>query len=257
MKELRGRTALLTGASTGIGPYIARRLAAEGVRLILSGRKREALEEQSRALDGSRVLVADLTRRDQVEKLVAEAGQIDILIANAGLGSSGGITEISIKDIDDALDVNLRQGIVLAKLFVPQMRKKGGGHIVLMASLAGKMPAPYNSIYNATKFGLRGFGHALRAELKADGIGVSLISPTYVSEAGLFARTGAKAPAMAGEVKPEQVAEAVVKAIRGNRAEIDVAPLHTRVGARVAMATPEVAVAVAGKGSSLPREKSR
>jgi uncharacterized protein len=256
MKELRGRTALLTGASTGIGPYIARRLAGEGVRLVLTGRNREALKELGQELDGSRFVVADLTQRDAPEMLIAEAGEVDILVANAGVGSGGGITELSIQEIDDAIDVNLRQGMVLSRLVVPQMRRQGRGHIVFMASLAGKMPAPYNSVYNATKFGLRGFGHALRAELKPDGIGVSLISPTYVSETGLFARTGAKAPAAAGQVTPDEVAEAVVKAIRNNRAEVDVAPMHAKLGARVALAVPEVAVAVAGRSMSLPRERS-
>jgi short-subunit dehydrogenase len=255
MKELNGRTALLTGASTGIGPYIARRLAEAGVRLVLTGRKREALEELSREMPGARYIVADLTESDAAEKLIADTGDIDILVANAGVGAGGSITEFSIQEIDEALDINLRQGMVLAKLVVPRMRSRGGGHIVFMASLAGKMPAAHNSVYNATKFGLRGFGHALRAELKPDGIGVSLISPTFVSDAGLFARTGAKAPAVAGQVTPEEVAEAVVKAIRNNRAEVDVAPVHAKIGARVALAVPEVAVSVAGRSTSLPREK--
>jgi short-subunit dehydrogenase len=255
VKELRGRTALLTGASTGIGPYIARRLAGEGIKLILSGRNREALEKLSAELEGSRVLVADLAQRAEVERLARETGDIQILVSNAGVGAGGRIEEVGVEEIDQALDVNLRAGIVLSKLLLPVLKSRGEGHIVFIASLAGKMPAPGTSIYNATKFGLRGYGHALRAEVKADGVGVSLVSPTFVSEAGLFARTGAKASPIAGEVTPDQVAEAVVKAIRNNRAEVDVAPVQAKVGARLAMAAPEVAVAVAGRSGSLPKER--
>lgn len=238
MRDLEGKTALLTGASSGIGPYIARRLHREGVRFVLSARRKPELDSLARELHGSRVVTADLGRRGEAERLAAEAGPVDILIANAGVQASGRLTDLRVEDIDAALEVNLRSAIVLARLLVPGMVERGAGHVVLMASMAGQVPAPRNSIYNATKFGLRGFGHALRAELHGQGVGVSLVSPIFVSGAGMFADTGARAPGR--EVPVERVAEATLKAIREDRSEITVAPLTMRLGARVPLAFPAI-----------------
>lgn len=238
MDTLEGRTALLTGASSGIGPHIARRLHQEGVRLILSARRRELLETLSRELVGSRVEVADLADRDQVTGLAEAAGPVDILIANAGLTFNGEISQAEPAAIDQVLDVNLRAPIVLSRLLLPGMLARGAGHVVLMASMAGQVSVPRQSLYSTTKFGLRGFGLAIRDELRGSGVGVSLVSPYYVSEAGMFAEAGKHAP---GEVSPARVAEAVARAIKHNRAEITVAPLGIRVAARIPMAFPSLA----------------
>lgn len=241
MRDFEGALALVTGASSGLGPVIARRLHRDGVRLVLSGRRRPELEALARELVGSRVIAADLSRRGEAARLADEAmasGEVDILIANAGLPASGDLLSFDLREVDRALDVNLRAPIVLARRLLPAMVERRRGHIVLMASLAGKVAAPKISIYAATKFGLRGFGHALRAELRGTGVGVSVISPTYVSEAGMWAETGQRAPI--GEVTPAQVAEAVVTAIRNDRSEITVASLPLRLATRLPMAFPEL-----------------
>src|SRR5438105_11744179 len=214
MRDLVGRTALLTGASSGLGPIIARRLHREGVRFVLSARRESELQKLAAELGGSRVVVADLARRGEAERLVAEAGAVDILIANAGVPVSGRLTDLEVSHIDRGLEVNLRSAIVLTRLLLPAMLERGSGHVVLMASMAGQMPARRNSIYNATKFGLRGFGHAVRAELRGTKVGVSLVSPSFVSEAGMWAEGGEHSPF---EVSPGQVAEAVLSAIRDDR----------------------------------------
>ena len=105
-------------------------------------------------------------------------------------------------------------------------------------SLAGLAATPRSSVYNASKFALRGFGHALREELRGTGVGVSLVSPTFVSEAGMWADTGLRATHP--EVTPTQVADACVEAIRKNRAEILVAPLLQRLVARMSGLFPEL-----------------
>jgi len=228
VKDLKGKLVLLTGASSGIGPHIARRLDREGCRLVLSARRREELEAVAADLRAARVLVA-----------------------KAGVPASGRLSDFEIEEIDRALDVNLRSPLVMTRLLLPGMLERKDGHIVLMASLAGKVPAPKSSVYNATKFGLRGFGHALAAELRRTGVGVSVVSPTFVDEAGMFAESGARVPVRL--TKPSAVADAVVRAILRRKAEIVVAPIEQRLFGRVVGALPEVMQAAAGAGA-LPEE---
>ena len=142
MRELVGRTALLTGASSGLGPVIARRLHTEGVRFVLSARRRPELEGLARELVGSRVVVADLARRGEAERLATEAGPVDILIANAGVPVSGPLASLEVGEIDGGLEVNLRAAIVLTRLLLPAMLERSSGHVVLIASLAGQVPLP-------------------------------------------------------------------------------------------------------------------
>ena len=135
----------------------------------------------------------------------------------------------------------------------PAMMERGGGHLVFVSSLSGKVASPRGSIYNATKFGLRGFALAMRQDQIVDGtgIGVSLVLPGFIRDAGMFADGGAKLPPGAGTGTPEQVGEAVVKAIEERRAEIAVAPPHMRAMARVSRTSsrgsPPARSASAGK----------
>ena len=231
--QLNGRSVLLTGASSGLGPHIARRLRAEGARLVLSARNGAALESLAAKLGDARAIPADLSRRGEAERLAREAGRVDVLVSNAGIPGSGRLDDFAVEEIDRALDVNLRAGIILARLLLPGMLARRSGQLVFMASMAGHVASPRTSLYNATKFGLRGFALALRLELAGSGVGVSLVSPTYVSEAGMWAETGQKAGAIVGEVTPAEVAEAVLKAIHRNRREIQEAPPTSVVGARL------------------------
>ena len=243
MKELANRTVLVTGATGGIGARIASRLHAEGASLVLSGRDKANLEGMATELAPARFVAADLSRTDEVERLVTTAGDVDVFVANAGIPASGQLVSFSVEEIDRTLNVNLRSAIVLARLLVPGMVSRGAGHIVLMASIHGKLPAALVSVYNATKFGLRGFGLALGKELRGTGVGVSVINPTFVREAGMWAETGVNPHPLAGEVTPDEVAAAVVKAIKQNRAEIDVAPLS----ARLAVNAPRLVGSWAGR----------
>ncbi|HEY3082299.1 MAG TPA: SDR family NAD(P)-dependent oxidoreductase [Chloroflexota bacterium] len=238
MRDLAGRRALLTGASSGLGPVIARRLRREGVRFVLSARGRPGLEALAAELGDAQVAVADLTERGDVERLAGEAGPVDILIANAGVPANGRLLDFEIEHIDRAIDVNLRAVVVLTRLLLPAMVARGSGHVLLMASMAGWIPTAGSSLYNATKFAIRGFGHALRAELRGTGVGVSLVSPTFVSGAGMWAETGLRASVR--ETTPELVAEACLRAIRDDRAELAVAPPEQRLVGRLALAFPDL-----------------
>jgi len=135
--ELTGKTVLLTGASSGLGPHIARRLRSAGAKLILSARNRDALQELGSELGESKVIPADLARRGEAERLAAEAGPVEIVVSNAGVPASGALDDLPVEAIDRALEVNLRAGIVLTRLLLPAMLKRGSGQVVLMASMAG------------------------------------------------------------------------------------------------------------------------
>jgi short-subunit dehydrogenase len=235
--KLDGARVLLTGATGGLGQAIARALAARGARLTLTGRRVDVLEPLAREI-GGRAIEADLSVPDAPERLLAEAGEVDVLVANAGVPGSGRLPSFSVEQIDGALTVNLRAPMLLAHALVPAMVERGSGHLLFMSSLAGRSGLPGGSVYAATKFGLRGFALSLREDLAAKGVGVSVILPGFIREAGMFADSGAKLPPYIGTKTPDDVARAVVKAIEGNRAELDVAPLPLRAGALAASLLP-------------------
>jgi short-subunit dehydrogenase len=241
--NLGGRTALVTGASGGLGQAIARALAQRGARLVLSARNVEVLEALA-AETGGRAVACDLSDRAQVERLVSEAGAVDVLVANAGIPGSGRLESFSVEQIDRALDVNLRAPIVMTRLMAEGMVERGGGQIVFVSSLNGKAGTARTSVYAATKFGLRGFAMALREDLRPRGVGVSTVFPGFIRDAGMFHDSGARLPGYVGTKTPEDVARAVVKAIEHDRSEIDVAPLPMRIGTALAGLAPEAAAMV-------------
>src|ERR1700761_4786723 len=187
--EIAGRTALLTGATGGLGRAIAAGLAAAGAAVGLSGRREQDLLALAESLPGDdhRVIAADLAEDGEAERLAAEAAGVEILVANAGLPGTGWLTEFSANEVKRALRVNLEAPMLLARALYPAMLERGAGHLVFVSSLSGKSASPRSSVYNATKFGLRGFSFGLRADLGPQGIGVSLVSPGFISEAGMFA----------------------------------------------------------------------
>jgi short-subunit dehydrogenase len=249
--ELAGRTALLTGATGGLGRAIAIALAERGASVALSGRRAEALQELAAELPGSghSVLVADLAEPGAAEKLAAEAGEVDLLVANAGLPGAGRMEDFSAEEVKRALRVNLEAPMVLAQALYPAMLAKGSGHLVFVASLSGKAPSPHSSIYNATKFGLRGFALGLRADLAPQGIGVSIVSPGFIRGAGMFAESGATPPPGLGTATPEAVARGTVKAIEGDKVEVAVAPMQQRFLAHFGLVSPGIAVRTASGGA--------
>jgi len=244
--NLAGRTALVTGASGGLGQAIARGLARRGADLVLSARRVEVLESLAAEI-GGRVVPCDLADRAAVERLVSEAGAVDVLIANAGVSVAGRVERSSIEEIDRVLDVNLRAPIVLARLLCEGMAERGGGHIVFISSLNGKVGTVRTSIYAATKFGLRGFGQSLREDMRSRGVGVSTVFPGFIRDAGMFHDSGTRLPPYVGTKSPDDVARAVIRAIERDRSEIDVAPLALRVGTAIASLAPETAANVQRK----------
>jgi short-subunit dehydrogenase len=238
--QISGASTLITGASGGLGGVLARRFASEGAKLILTGRRRDILDALAAEIGGE-VIAADLSDPEEVDRLLCAAGSVDILIANAAAPGSGRLATLEPVHIDRAIDVNLRAPIILSQALAPQMVERGSGQIVFIGSLSGKAATAGSSVYNATKFGLRGFALALRAELARSGVGVALIEPGFIGAAGMYADSRVKLPPGVGIVSPERVADAVVGAIRHNRGEVTVAPLALRAGASIALLAPELA----------------
>jgi short-subunit dehydrogenase len=247
--EISGSKVLLTGATGGLGQAIARSLSAKGAQLILTGRRVDVLKPLASEL-GARALAVDLSEPAEVDRLLSEAGELDILVANAALPGSGMLDSFTLEQIDRALDVNLRAPIALARALAPAMVKRGRGHLLFMSSLSGKTATAGSSIYNATKFGLRGFAMAMRAELHDTGVGVSAVFPGFIRDAGMFAEAGVKLPTGVGTRSPEDVAKAVVVAIERNRGEVDVAPISLRFGSALAGLAPELSATVTRRAGS-------
>jgi short-subunit dehydrogenase len=233
-------TALVTGATGGIGQAIARELAGRGASVVLTGRRADVLEPLAIEL-GGRAIIADLANREAAAALMEESGPVDILVANAGLPGSGLLTDYAIDALDRALDVNLRVPVVMARLATEEMISRRRGHLVFVSSVSGKVASAGASVYNATKFGLRGFSLALREDLRSHGVGVSAIYPGFIRDVGMFAEAGVSLPRGIGTRTAGDVARAVSRAIERDVAEIDVAPLALRLGIRIAGVAPGLA----------------
>jgi uncharacterized protein len=235
----------VTGATGGIGAAIARALHERGATVVLSGRREELLERLGGELgERAEAVPADLAERDGPARLAEAAGAVDVLVANAALPGSGRIEDFDPEEIDRSIDVNLRAPVQLTRALLPGMLERGRGHVVLVSSLSGKVGSPRSGIYSATKFGLRGFAAGLREDVEPLGIGVTVVFPGFVSDAGFFAESGVKLPRWVATRTPEQVADGVVRGIERERAEVDVAPLSLRLGTRISELVPVTAARV-------------
>ncbi len=246
--KLTGKTVLLTGATGGLGRAIAMALAGRGAHVILSSRKQQELDELATSLPkgGHRTIVNDLAEPGAALSLLAEAGEIDALVANAALPASGKLESFTAEQVGRALRVNLEAPVQMTRELIPSFTARGSGHFVYISSISGQMATARASLYAATKFGIRGFALCLRDDLRPAGVGVSVVSPGAISGAGMFADSGAAPPPLIGTGTPEQVGAAVVSAIERNRSEVTVAPLRQRVMARFAANAPEISSRLSG-----------
>lgn len=231
---------LVTGATGGLGQAIARAFAARGASLVLTGRRQDELDTLAREL-GARAIRCDLGDRPDLERLVQEAGEIDVLMANAALPGTGDLTDLAQSQIDAMLEVNLRAPIALARALLPDMIRRDRGHLVFMSSLAGKAATRLSSLYSAAKFGLRGFALSLNQDLRDTNIGVSVVLPGFISEAGLFADANVRLPRGVSTRTPAEVAAAVLDAIEHDRMEVSVAPMSLRLTSNFATIAPSAA----------------
>ena len=243
--QLQGARVLLTGATGGIGNAIARALHERGAHLIISGRRAEVLDALAAEL-GDRVetRAVDLADLDAVRELAESAGAVDVLVANAGLPGTGALAEYSREQVDKVLNVNLNAPVHMTHILLPKMLERGSGHLVFIGSISSKVATAWSSLYNGTKFGVRGFSFALHEELRGTGVGTTAVFPGPISEAGMWADGGMDLPTGISARSPEQVAAAVLKGIDKNKPEIDVAHPVMRLGGRLAGPAPRVVSAM-------------
>ena len=245
--QIHGSTILLTGASGGLGGAIARDLHRRGAHLVLTARRAEVLDELAAEVDGE-VLVADLADRADVERVAARAATCDVLVANAGIGDDPPLEDLTTDAIDQALEVNLRAPIVLSHAFATAKIAAGHhGGIVLVGSLAGLAASPGTRMYNATKFGLRGFALSFAQELEGTGVRCSLVAPGFIRDAGMFHDGGIDLPPGVRTKSPEDVAEGVATAIVDAPTEVFVSPIELRAASTLATVAPALSAMIQRK----------
>ncbi len=225
--SLEGKSAIVTGASSGIGAATARALVTEGVRVALAARRMERLEalrDELTAAGGEALVVAtDVTRREDVEALAAATlgayGRIDILVNNAGLMPLSFMKNLHVEEWERMVDVNIKGVLYGIAAVLTHMRERGGGHIVNVSSVAGRRLFPSGAVYCGTKFAVSAISEGLRAELSAsDGIRVTAIEPgavateltTTITDPAVLEMFGARSFRM---LEAEDIARAVVYAV--------------------------------------------
>ncbi|HYT09145.1 MAG TPA: SDR family NAD(P)-dependent oxidoreductase [Mycobacteriales bacterium] len=220
--ELRDAVVLVTGASSGIGREVSLALAGAGARLLLAGRDGAALEAVARRTGGT-ALVADLATVDGARRLAAVAlatGPVDAVVLNAGAGWRGPLAAMTLEQVDRLLRLNLQAPIELTRALLPGMLRRGRGHVLAVASIAGVLGVGQESVYAAGKAGLVGFADSLRYELAGTGVDVTVVIPGVVRTAFFDRRGQPYHRARPRPVRPERVARAIRRALSSGAAEV-------------------------------------
>jgi 3-oxoacyl-[acyl-carrier protein] reductase len=214
MFDLTGKTALVTGASGGIGSCIARALHGQGAQVVLTGTRREALDELAASLgDGAFVMTANLSDAEEVAGIAAAATElagapIDILVNNAGITRDGLMMRMKDEDWDAVMDVNLKAAMILSRSVMRPMMKNRWGRIIQISSIVGYTGNPGQANYAAAKAGMAGFTKALAAEVASRGITANMIAPGFIRTPMTDALTDNQKTALLGNVPADRLGEA-------------------------------------------------
>jgi short-subunit dehydrogenase len=258
MDTLASRTAIVTGASRGLGRHAALTLAARGADVALVARDADALTAVARQVEqrGRRALVvpADLSEPDAPRQVVAqvEAGfdAVDLLVNDAGLEGLGSFASAEPEELQRIVQVNLTAALLLTRSVLPGMLARGRGHVVNVASLMGKAGIPYHVAYSTTKFGLVGMTQALRLEYAGTGVGFSVVCPGLVRDEGMFARLGSaggrRAVLLMGTTTTAAVSDAILRVVRDDLPEALVTPRPLRPLLALGTLSPRFAERVVG-----------
>lgn len=215
MSFLEGKAAVVTGGSRGIGLAIARAMAGEGAEVVICGRDRAALE-RSASLLGPRAagVPCDVSQEQQVANLFRAVekrlGGLDVLVNNAGIGVFGSVAELTPDQWRAVIDTNLSGTFYCSRLAIPLMKRRGGGYIINIGSLAGVNAFAGGAAYNASKFGLNGFTEALMLDVRYDNIRVSVVMPGSV-ETDFASSTAGRTD---WKLQAEDVAQSVLNLLR-------------------------------------------
>ena len=254
MKINKGDVAIITGASRGLGVYIARALAAKGMSLVLAARsvnELEAVAAELRSIGGAVLIVqtdvADpVALQSLVDATMKEFGRIDLLVNNAGFTYTYPYDQVEIADIQKTVAVNLTAPMMLTRMVLPIMIRAGRGHIVNIASLAGILPTPYDELYTATKHGLVGFSRSLRASAQDQHwpVSASVICPGFMDDAGIYEdfkkAYGVAAPSAVGSMSANVLGEEVIRAIEDDLPQVFITKAPIRFSAAMLAFAPRL-----------------
>lgn len=231
--DWQGKVVWITGASDGIGAALARVLAAEGASLLLTARRREALDEVALSCAPAqvRVLPADLMDLDSLPALAAQAeaafGRIDVLVNNAGISQRALALDTRVEVVQEIMTLNFFAPVALTRLVLPAMLERGTGTIAVTSSVAGHVGTPLRSSYCASKHAVQGWFDSLRAELHGTGVGVTILSPGYIqTDIAMKARTadgsqnGRRGKGNMRGLTAEHCAERMARALAQGKREI-------------------------------------
>lgn len=230
--DIEGAVSVVTGASAGIGRATAHALAARGSRVVVCARREGRLRDLAGEIEArggsATVMTCDVTQRPQVEQLAAHVreihGRCDVLVNNAGVPGGGPFAALSWDKIEEVTRTNYMGVLYCTKAFLPMMLDAGRGHVVNIASLAGRFAVPGSSVYSSTKHAVIAFSEALHYEVARRGLRVTAVNPALVATEG-FPHTG---PARKGlrVMRPERVADLIVRVVdKGKAPEVSI-PRH-------------------------------
>ena len=235
IRKLSGTTAVITGATSGIGRETALEFARAGANVVLAGRRADRLQQVANEIEaaGGKALAikTDVAEQTQVSRLIERAvehfGRIDTLVNNAGVAFAGRFDQMTLEDFRRVIDVNFWGAVYTSREAVQHMKEqRGGGVIINISSIFGKRGVPFQTAYCASKFALAGFSEALRAEVMSDGIDVSTIFPGAV-ETELFEsaanQTGLEVPGLVPKLPAKALAQVIVQTARFPRREVVIA----------------------------------
>lgn len=245
--SFQGKIAVITGASSGIGAWMAQMLASRGAIPVMMARSERKLAEVAGTINGPHdVFVLDVTSSGQVadtmEQVIAKYGRIDILINNAGYGVFESFVSASLEEFEQMMDVNFMGTVRCTKAVLPHMLKQGGGHIVNIASMAGKIGSAKSSGYSATKHAVLGFTNCLRHELVGTGVHLTAMNPGPI-DTPFFDKADPSGNYVKNVkwfmLKPERVAEQVLIAIERRIPEVNL-PFMASAGVKLFQLFPRL-----------------
>ncbi|MBJ7470101.1 MAG: SDR family NAD(P)-dependent oxidoreductase [Solirubrobacteraceae bacterium] len=252
--------ALVTGASSGLGEAIARRLSSDGYRVILLARRADRLETIASGIPGALVLPVDLLAEDAPAKIAAAVdaagGKLAVLVNNAGAGGRGTFADAGFAGVRQTMALNFDAQLRVTEALIPALRAAAPSSVLIVSSVSGKIARPGAGAYSASKFALNGWADALRAEEAAHGVHVGVILPGFIATEGFPQKelTGSwKTSWLVG--KPEHVADAAARLIRTRKPE-RYAPAPWKLMALLAAVAPSLMARISARPALTPTTKA-
>jgi short-subunit dehydrogenase len=244
---LRGRSVLITGAAGGLGGTIAAALSQRGANLLLVDMDASALLSVRDRLR-CHALVADIADADDRRRILAHCRSVDhepdVLINNAGIEKASEYANLDAEEVRHALEVNLLGAMLLTHAVLPELRSRGRGHVINIASLAAIKPVPFSAVYNTAKAGMVAFSMSLSKELAGSGVDATVICPSAVTTVGMWARVSHQLSrnrlVESSAVGPDAVAAAVLHALARRPRRILVGSPLVRIGALLSALSPRI-----------------